>query len=326
MALVLLGDLVIYNEQITGGYLEGLAYVANLFNNQTNGAFRITSTDMKGLTSIESYFKDFGSVTRRDPTTQAAVASSKIGQDEHGKFKVFRSFPPIEFAFTALKTAGYTDAQIMFYIGRKLAEKKMLDNVRTSIAALRGAIGTRGTAGIRNLDTTIKATDPLKALALMGDRASELSILVMHSKPFFDLAIDQIENFKFAEVAGHILYGGSPATFGKPILVTDTPELIEGAGTVEDPTKYTSLFLTSGAVTIEDNGDTKALSQMIGGQTNIAQLFQAEWDSWLNVKGYDFDITTAGTNPDNSALADVDNWTMWVNDIKLSAGLMLKSL
>ncbi len=111
----------------------------------------------------------------------------------------------------------------------------------------------------------------------------------------------------------------------KPVVVTDAPELVYLSADKVTPL-YKTLFLSPGAVTIRDNGETKVGLQDKLGYENMKSLFQAEGDMWNYVKGYQLKSTAnPASNPALSVLADSANWEQWVNSVKLTAGVVIKS-
>ena len=114
-------------------------------------------------------------------------------------------------------------------VARKLAEKKKtLYNINQAINIAAAAIESNGAATVLDLATTGKSltVDKLvNAQAKFGDQASNLGCLVMHSAVYFAMVKNQMVNYQFDTGAGIILYGGTPATMNKPVVVTDAPEL-----------------------------------------------------------------------------------------------------
>jgi hypothetical protein len=301
----------------------------DLFNSGSNGTILLESETSTGTKKNTAFFKDFGTISRRDITVDSAQVSHKIERAEHTAFKTLWKFEPVEWMWTAFKTSdGMSNEEVVMMVARKLAEKKTLYNINQAINIAAAAIESNGAATVLDLATAGKnlTVDKLvNAQAKFGDQASNLSCLVMHSAVYFAMVKNQMVNYQFDTGAGIVLYGGTPATMNKPVVVTDAPELVYMASDGVTPL-YKTLFLSPGAVTIRDNGETKVGLQDKLGYENMKSLFQAEGDMWNYVKGYQLKSTAnPASNPAMSVLADSANWEQWVNSVKLTAGVVIKS-
>lgn len=322
MALTFLSDLLPYDQYLRTGYIEQLTYAVNILNAASGGTIRLESENTTGTKKHEAFFQDFGTMERRDITTDSAQVAEKIERAEHTAFKTFWKFKPVAWQWTAFKTSdNMTNDEVMFMVGRKLAEKKVEFTVKQAITICAAAIGSRTNCVVDAGSQNFSMATEIDAMARFGDAASRLRALIMHSAVFFTLFKDQVLNTKFTLGEGLMMYGGTPATMNKPVIVTDNPELTYQDG---DATKYKTLFLTDNAVTLRDNGNTQFAMQTQVGNENLASLFQGEGDMWNYVKGYQLK-STAGTNPTDSALSNSSNWEMWVNTEKLTAGVLIKS-
>lgn len=327
MALTLLADLKHYENYFRLGYIEGLTYRVNILNSQSAGVIRASSEFTTGMEKQIAFFEDFGTITRRDITVDTAQTPEKITREKYYAFKTFWKYVPNNFQISAFKTAdGMTPEEVYIMIGRKLAEKKIDYVVKQALMIASAAIGSGGTSTTKDYTTPTAenfTVDKIpEALALWGDRASSLKALVMHSAVYFPMVKDQMVNFQFDSGSGLMLYGGTPATFGLPVIVTDNPELAYTSG---DNTFYKTLLLSDGAVTINDNGNTTAAYQTQIGNENLKELFQAEGDIWNEVKGYKYIGSDRAENPSDANLMDSDNWVKWTNTYKDTAGLLIKS-
>lgn len=330
MAFTVLGDLRHYENYLRLGYVEGITYRMNLFNSQSNGTIIGESEYTAGMQKFNAFFPDFGTIERRDITIDSAQESEKIVRDEFYSFKTFWKMRPQEFQQAAFKTADkMSPEQVYIMIGRKLAEHKLDYLVKQALmitcAALDSTIG-KDVSTVRDYtDGTPEnfTVDKIpEAMAIFGDRAGALKALVMHSAVFFPIVKDQMLNFQFDSGSGVAIYGGSPATYGLPVIVTDNPELVY---TDSGSTFYKTLLLSERAVRIADNGETTVASDFIMGRENLKNLFQAEGDIWNEVKGYNYIGANRGQNPPVADLVDPDNWKIWTNTVKDTAGVLIKS-
>lgn len=331
MAFTVLGDLKHYENYLRLGYVEGITYRLNILNANSAGTIRATSEFTKGMQKFNAFFPDFGTVTRRDIESDSAQTSAKIIRDEFYSFKTFWKMPPTEFQQSAFKTAdGMTPEQVYIMIGRKLAEKKMDYLVKQALMITASAIATTGNkSGVTTIADFTTGTpqnftvDKIpEAMSLFGDAGSRLRALVMHSAVFYPIIKDQMVNFQFDSGSGLVIYGGTPATYGLPVVVTDNPELVYTSG---GNTFYKTLLLADRAVTISDNGTTQIASDIILGRENLKNIFQAEGDIWNEVRGYSYIGADRGANPAEENLVDSDNWEMWTNTVKDTAGVLILS-
>ena len=326
MALTLLNDLVPYELYFRTGYMEGLDYFVNIFGANSNNTIRLESENSTGLKKNMAIWKSFGNITRRDITVDTAQDSHKIERAEHTAFKTFWKFKPVEFQLSAFKTSdNMTPEQVMFMIGNELAKNKLVYSVSRAIAIVSTAIASQGEALTKDYAAEGKnftVSRCVDATALFGDQANALKAMVMHSAVFFSMVKDQMVNYQFNGGSNLMLYGGSPATYGKPVVITDNPALM-----YKDDAQnqcYKTLFLSEGAVTLADNGNTTAAAQTVVGNENIKQLFQAEGDMFNYVKGYQLK-STVGSNPTDADLSTPANWEKWVTSNKNTAGVLIKS-
>lgn len=327
MALTLLNDLIPYEKYFRLGYIEGITYRLDILNSRSNGVIQADSEFTSGTKKNIAFWQDFGEIARRDITVDSAQDMSKISRNERAEFKTFWKFPPVQFQWSAFKTADkMTPEEVYIMIGRKLAEKKLDYIVKQALMLAVAAISSGTTNTVKDY------TDPAanftvekipEAQALFGDAASKLKALVMHSAVFFPLVKDQILNYQFDTGSGLMLYGGTPATMGYPVIVTDNPELVYKDASQN--LRYKTLLLADGAVRINDNGKTEALAQTMGGYENIKSFFQAEGDVWNEVKGYEYKGADIAANPTWANLTDPTRWAKWCNTYKDTAGVLIKS-
>ena len=328
MALTLLGDVVVYDTFVRTGYLQKLTDVFRIFNNGSAGCIRSRSNDIKGTVRSENFFKNFGVVSRRDPETNEPQTATKIEMDEHKQFKYFRKFEPVEITDVAFEVAGNDPKLFYKMFGEMLAEKKVLDSVSTAFASLCGAISSdvsliHDCSAVGSGDTLgwLKTVDLIHGIKPFGDKASAIKCFIMHSTPFFQLMLEQQAAQIIGEIGDMIMYGGTPATFGRPVIVIDDPSLTY---TVEEVVYFRTYGLTNQAIEVNDNGATKILGSVVGGNENIGQVAQGEWTMNSGVKGVQFD-STIGVNATNAQLLDSTKWSRWVATKKETAGTLIIS-
>lgn len=331
MALTLLGDLIPYANQFRQGYIDNIVEASNVFNGASRGCIRFQDSDAIGTVNKFAYFKDFGTVSRRDITSTSDQTPEKIERAEHTNFRTYFKLNAIEWMDEAFNTAdGMGQDAIMYMVGAQLARKKLRESITQAINICSTAIESGDGAGgetvldlITGTPKNFLQTDINKARMKFGEHYTRLQLMVMHSSVFFVLTQNQTVNYSYDLGGGVTLYGGIPATMGIPFIVTDQPGLVYTTGSGD--TAYKTLLLTDGAVTVGDAGAINAGLNTILGKENILHGYQAEWSMWNNVKGYQLKAA-AGTNPTDSALTTVSNWEQWVADKRNTAGVLVKSL
>ena len=78
MALTVLSDLLPYEQYFRTGYIEGVNHMIDLFNGGSTGTILLESESATGTKKNTAFFKDFGTISRRDITVDSAQTSHKI--------------------------------------------------------------------------------------------------------------------------------------------------------------------------------------------------------------------------------------------------------
>lgn len=321
-------NFVIYEQQFWSGVVEVLQRETGVFNENSAGALQMTGRFIKGNFEESSFLQYTGSlVTRRDVSTMGAVADINVNMGQHVGVKCNRRVGPVAMNRDAYRKAGLDPKVFSLQIGEQVAPEIMADYCDSIIAAVSAGIQGVGTA--LTYDATADALKTLnhgivpKAMAKFGDRASRLIAFVMHSKPYFDL-VGQAVSDKVINVADVVIYGGNVATFGKPVIVTDSPSLTvtDASGNI---TAYNTLLLTNGAAVLTESEERDVETLQVLGFENLATRLQAEHAFNLDVKGCAWDIVNGGKNPSNAALALATNWDKVANDNKSLPGVLIKT-
>lgn len=330
MAITLLGDLLPYTNQMRQGYIDEATQIVNVFNGASAGTITLHERNITGTLNKIAFFKDFGTVARRDITSMSDQTAAKIERDEHTDFRTYFKFEPVQWTDESFWTADRMKADSVAYmIGTRLARARMQEAIKQAISIVAAAIESQGA------DTTLDLTTPTpsnflqpeitKARSLWGARFNDLRLMVMHSSVFFPLVQNQTMNSSFDLGAGITLYGGTPGTMGQPILVVDNPALIYEDD--EGEARFKTLLLTQNAVNIGDDGFINAALAPVVGKENLGHWFQAEWSMWNNVKGYQLKASAnPQSNPSDATLTNPSNWTKWVADKHNTAGVLVKSI
>jgi len=302
-------DMKVYNQLAQTAYLERTQDVIEIFNGNSQGAIQLINEAVVGDFSQSAIYKLSGSIEHRDVNAETLVELKKIASDEIIDVKVPWKYGPYSSTEEAFKRRARNPAEFAQVVGQDMADAVLEGQIANGIAALFGGIG--GNASM--IVSASLATDGKKVLTkgmrTLGDRFGRLAVWVMDSEMYFDIVDQAIDN-KVYEEAGVVIYGGSPGTLGKPVLVTD---------------KMTSGYiagLQAGAVTLKESQAPGMRVYDIDNQENLAIGIRAEGAFNVGVLGYSWK-TTAGSNPNAAALAATENWSKYAVSDKATAGFLI---
>lgn len=320
MAIGKASDFVVYQEEFFGGMSETLTQETEIFNSASNNCIRLVPAALKGDYNKESFIASIGSlVTRRDTTSTASVTDLAATQAENIGVKVNRKIGPVAQTLDAWRKIGADASEMSFLLGQQWGKAVAVDYVDVSCGAVANALENvaalkhDGTAG------TITHASLNSALAKFGDAASNIDCLVMHSKVYFDLIGQAITDNVF-QVGGVTIIQGNVATFGRPVIVTDSANLIDTSG-VSDV--YTTLGLVQNGIVIQESESREIVSDTVTGLENLVLRLQGEYAFNLNLKGFQWDVTNGAANPADAALNTGTNWDQVAADVKSCAGVAL---
>lgn len=310
MATTVNSDLVIYDELVQTSYLERRQEVINIFNQNGFGALTLTNEAVVGDYSKSAFYKIGGSVAHRDVNSTSTVTPDNIDADEMVDVKVPWKYGPYAVTEESFKRRGVSPTEFSALVGVDMADAVMENQVELAMGALQGAIGSNSNM----IASASISTDGKKALTKgmrkFGDRAERIAAWVMDSSTYFDFVDQAIEN-KIFEEAGLVIYGGTPGTMGKPVLVTDkAPEDVV-------------FGLQSGAVRLRESQAPGVRSYDIDDQENLAIGFRGEGVINVGLMGYSWDTAAGGANPAFADLANTANWDKYATSDKLTAGVLI---
>ena len=299
-------DFKIYDEQYFGGMYESIAQNTQAFNAASLGCITLVGRDHKGDYSKQSFVKDIANlITRRDTTSVSAATDLAVTQGENVKVKINRKIGPVAQTLDAWRKISSDPREMSYLIGKMVGEKKIQDYLNTALVAARPALAAQASNYHNYIATgTITHQQMLVGLGKLGDQASRIKCFVMHSKPYFDLLAQAVTD-KIVEVAGTVIYAGSVATFGRPVIVTDSAALVD---TIPVPDSYWSLGLVDNAITVEESEAEEIQSQIVTGLENLVFRIQGEHAFTLGMKGLTWDVTNGGANPNDAAVGTATNW------------------
>lgn len=326
MATTLASDMKVYEVQVQSGLIETLVQNTTIFNEASRGAIRLIPVDRRGNYVQNAFIKSTsGLVSRRDNTSVAAATALKIQQDESVAVKVSRKIGPVDTARDAfLKAFGNDDAAnaMLRLRGTQVAKAMVVEMADTALKAARVALNAQAAVKFTIASSGTMATPGLvSGLAKFGDASDRVVAWVMHSKQYFDLLADQIANYKIDTIAGFNIASATPVTLNRPVVLIDSPSLSSGA-TVPD---YYCLGLTEGAITVEQTEAEYITLDEVTGLENIVVRLQGEYAYNVEVKGFKWDITNGGANPNDTAMGTATNWDVAASSYKDYGGILVQS-
>lgn len=303
-------DMVIYNRQAQTAYLERIQDVLEVFNGSSQGAIVLRSEAIEGDLSRDAFYKIGGEVEHRNVNSASTVEGKKIGTDEIIGVKAPWKYGPYKTTEEAFKRRARSVSEFAMLIGQDAADATLAYMIEAAFASLDGAIS--GNAGM--VASGSFATDHKKVLTKgmrkFGDRFGRIALFAMDSTTYFDLVDDAIDE-KIYEEAGLVIYGGTPGTMGKPVLVSDRAP--------ED-----AIFgLQSGSVEIVESQPPGFRLYNIDDQENLAIGYRSEGTFNVNLLGYSWNADgnpAAPINPNLTQLGTSANWVKYATSDKATAG------
>lgn len=319
MPTTLATDFKVYPEQFWAGYAERLAQVVDVFNGSSAGAIRLVSRRSRGNHELQSFFQRVsGLIAHRNNSVDTAVADKKLTQGEVVNPKVNRRIGPVKAAIDAFTKIGADPESFSFLLGQQTAEDVLQDYLQTITTSMVAALGSVAALKHDATDGVLAATDLNEGQFKLGDRASRIRAWLMHSGALKGLINQQIGD-KMESVAGVIVYGGSPATMGRPVIVTDAPALTYSDG----GTRYRTLGLVDMAGEVIESEGRTVMSQQVLGEENLSVRIQGEYAFNVSVKGFAFN--KAEINPNEATYGAGANWTQVAASVKDCAGVLIES-
>ena len=323
MAIGIETNFVIYNSQFWGGVIETLQQNTEAFNAASQNALRLVTRSILGDYERESFMKSTASlISHRNILASTSVTDNALSAGELIGVKINRRLGPITQSRDSFRKIGVSPEEFSFMLGQQSGPAIAVDYVNLAVGTVSAAIQGIAALGYNNTGNTpntLNHTALVSGLSKFGDRASRIVCWVMHSKNYFDLMKQQIAD-KLYEVAGATVYAGTIATFGKPVVVTDSANLyVVGSST----TTYQVLGLVENAVEVAESEERDIISQPVTGLENLVDRIQGEYAFNLRVKGMAWNMSVGGVNPTDAAVLTSTNWLQSVADVKEGAGIAI---
>ena len=309
MPTTLNSDMIIYNDLAQTAYLERLQDVLEVFNASSGGALILRNELIEGDLRKRSFYKIGGTLGHRNVNSDAAVTGIKIGADEAVGVKTPWKYGPYETTEEAFKRRARSPEEFSMLVGQDMADAALDYYIQTAFASLGAAIGANANMVASGSFAVDHKKVLTKGMRKFGDRFNRIALFAMDSATYFDLVDDAIDQTIYEE-AGVVIYGGSPGTMGKPVLVSDkvTEERIFG--------------LQVGAVSVTESQAPGVRSYPVNNQENLAIGYRAEGAFNVDIMGYSWK-DTAGVNPNLAALGAGANWRKHATSDKATAGVLI---
>lgn len=315
-----LSDLEVFSERIYTDRVEMLDYRVNMFNEATNGGFRLTSGIIQGDYFTEAFWDRIVTpVRRRNAYGSGTIAQKELTMGTQTKVKVAAGTYPINLEPNMLNWIKKDAAAAAAFVAKQIAEADFADRVNLAIGCYVAAVSQTAAVVHDATDGTLANSDLVTGASKFGDAYSSIVAWVMHSKVFFDL-----HQANLANATNLFDYGTVKVmrdTLGIPYIIADNARLVY----TSTGTKYRTLGLTPGAVVIEDGGDYTDNLSTLNGNENIARTLQGEWTENVAVKGYSWDTANGGASPTDAALFTSGNWDKIVTSDKHGPGVLVNS-
>lgn len=320
-----LSDLAVFQEYAQSTMTEMQDQAIDKFNGAVNGGLILTSGAHEGdFSSTAIWAKINGLVRRRNAYGTGAVALKTLSQLVNTSVKVAAGTPPIEINPGMMKWIQKSPEEAGVVIGRQMAEDSMADMLNTGIMVYVAGVGNVSELNHDATDGVMELGDMVTGASKMGDRSQAIEAWLTHSKSAFDIYGQALANqnrlFTFGDV--QVIQDG----FGRPIVMTDSPNLVLSDGGGAGIDHYRTLGLTAGAVIVEQGNEFTDNVETKNGEENILRTYQAEWAYQLGLKGFTWDTASGGKSPNDSALATAANWDRISTSHKDLAGVMVTSL
>ena len=321
MALTLPSDMKLVNELIETGYSEEVTQSVETFYNGSNGAVVVENAAFQGDFVQRNFIKEVGDlVTRRinqGTGADGAATSLKATEGDQLAARLARKIGPVDIALGALRSRNFSMDDMSLQIGKQIAKAELANLLNSATASLVGALsGTTG-AFVDLTGTGLSGVDGLTynalidIMALGGDTSNEIVAWIMPSAAHFQLMKESKDSAKISDIVGAgTLYEGTVASFGRPVIVTDSPSLSPSGDSWVGALK-------AGALTLRNDAMPIVYNEIVTGKENMIMRIQGEFEAAITVGGYRYG--GSAKNPDDAGLAGTANWDLDATSVKHAA-------
>ena len=327
MATGLASDFKVYQVYLQTRMTEILTQNAALFNAASNNAIVMATESKRGDYEHEAFFKSIADLsTRRDTTSTSTVTDKPLTQDEFIRVKLNRKIGPVANTRDSFRKiqARYSEIEFTDIVAEQASQAQQLDMLNSSLLGGRAALTNQADV-VHTIPSNGTITTPglVDGLSKFGDRSDRIVCWVMHSKVYFDLVKEQIAD-KITGIANFNVQTGTPVTLNRPVVISDSDALYSDSPSPVVRTYYT-LGLTANALLAESTEQDDVVVDDVTGGENLIVRIQGEYAFNAGIKGFKWDVSNGGANPNDTALGTGSNWDPAVTHYKDFAGVVIAS-
>lgn len=308
-------NLVIRTPEYYSGMVEILQQETSAFNQASNGAITLVNQQEGGHFRKEAFFNQNIHIGRRVTTDITAKTATRLTMLDNVSAKLHRSYMA-ETTRDAFRKMAADMRLFSLTLGQQVGKEKAVNYLNTAILVARSSMAATG-AIQHTIAGPLDYAGLVDGRAKFGDRAQRIAAWVMHSGAAHQLMQASMAT-QLETVAGVTINSANVASLGIPIIVSDSPALIDGAN-------YVTLGLVQGAVNILETEGDDVVNDVVTGQGNLIERIQGEHAFNCEVKGYSW-LEASGANPDDAALGVAANYTQTATDHKSVAGVVIRSV
>lgn len=316
MPITTTNDFVMYPTQFHTGQTETLMQETGVFNERSNGAINLVPLATVGDFRKHTIFTQGLHITHRDPNSTAAANATKMQQGELVSAKMHKRYQ-VETTKQAFRDIGEDMGMFSDSFGVQSAVEKQAKYLNSGLIALRSMMGAVGADVRHDAAGEIDHREIIKGMAKFGDKSRQIVAFVAHSAMEHKLLEKTIDD-NVDMIAGATITSGSTATFSRPLIITDSPALIDTA----NPGRYFMFGLTAGALNVIETQEDDVLTEVVGGLENQVYRIQGEFGYNIEARGMSY---TGTANPDDAVLAVPANFSQVVSDIKSTPGIIISA-
>ena len=301
-------DVKIYNDESQTAYLERLQDQLAVFNGASAGCLLLTAESIPGDLRKTAFYKGDASLRWRDPNSNEPVTSSGLSMDEQVGIKVPWMLDPKSATEESFKRRARSLTEFAQLMGAETADATVSYQIDHALKALQAASTSSGMTvkGTVGADGTKLFT---KAMRRFGDKAERVKLFVMHSATYHDLVDKAISEVTY-QSESVVLYNGSPASLGRPILVTDRCPIDK------------IFALQPGAAVITESQAPAFRFYEDNAHENLGVMYRAEGTFNIDLLGYTYELSQ-GINPKLDVISSPAAWRKITKSDKLLAGVVI---
>lgn len=321
---------VIIPEILEAEFYRASSEKTDVFNAASGGTIQLIDTPSKqragGEYSKNVRFAINSSIeSRMDHTSDSDATFQEIAMAKGARVRMSRKMPVVIYDDN-VDVSIATPEEWSINIAQQLAESRLIAIRNLVVGAAVNAIYSMDTPSANyHIHSPVSGAvgSPTKAafshtylntlLAKMGDSREKIIRLLTHSTLYTDIIGAAIALSSLDSVAGTSLYGGAPATFGRPTLVADISDLTTDLSSSYYD-NYLLLGLGVGALRAEIvKAEPVEIFRDIEAE-RMATKFRADYTVEIGIQGMKWSPSSATPNPTDAQLKTAANWDEDLND------------